>query len=91
MSQLGLMVGRAIDPAGTPILIDLGRVDDQRTRDAADKIRAAGVGRKNFSIEGAGRLLVKLPLAKAKLLDVFPINAGATYWQCTHHWIHTNI
>lgn len=81
------MVSRCVDPSSVPVLVDMGSVDDQRARDNADALIAAGVSRKNISIEGNRRLLVKLPPKKAAgILSRFPIVAGATYWQCTHHW-----
>lgn len=87
MSRLGLMVDRCIAPDSVPILVDLGNVNDQATRDRADAISAAGISRKNFSCEGNARLLLKLPPKKADVIfGAFPIVLGSTYWQTTHHW-----
>jgi hypothetical protein len=84
---MSLMLQRCIDPASVPVLVDLGSVDDRRSRDNAVTLIAAGVSRKNISIEGHRRLLIKLPPRKAAaLLAQFPIVAGVTYWKCTHHW-----
>lgn len=87
MSQFGLMVDRCMNPDSIPILVDLGSVDEKAARDRADALMASGVGRGNLSIEGFRRLLVKLPPKKAEsILARFPIVAGSTYWQTTHHW-----
>jgi hypothetical protein len=88
MSKLGLMVERCVDPVSMPVLVDLGYVKENVSRDRADKLIAAGVAPRNFSIEGFGRLLVKLPPRKAnaifaKFRQIVP---GSTYWQTTHHW-----
>lgn len=91
MSALGFMVDRHIDPASMPVLIDLGYVAEKPTRDRADKLTGAGLSSRNFSIEGFGRLLVKLPPKKAAaILKSFPeIVVGSTYFQTTHHWQDT--
>jgi hypothetical protein len=84
--SLGLMVSRCIDPTKIPVLVDLGYLDEKRSRDCADRLMAAGVSRKNFSIEGNRRLLVKLPPKTADgLIKRFRFEAGASYFQCTHH------
>ena len=86
MSSMGLMVDRVINPASIQVLVDLGSVNDKRSRDCADRLMAAGVARKNFSIEGFARLLVKLPPRKApELIKRFRFAEGTTYFQCTHH------
>ncbi len=87
MSKFGLMVDRCINPESIPVLVDLGSVDEKVSRDRADALMASGVGRGNLSIEGFRRLLVKLPAKKVQdILASFPIVAGSTYWQTTHHW-----
>ena len=88
MSQFGLMVDRCIAPDKIPVLVDLGYVNDKPTRDRGDALMKAGVSRRNFSIEGHGRLLVKFPPKKADaLLGQFrAIVPGSTYFQTTHHW-----
>ena len=88
MTKLGLMVDRCINQTSVPVLVDLGYVKDAGTKRLARRLMEYGVGRKNFSVEGFGRLLVKLPRATAaKTLDRFKrsIVAGACYWQTTHH------
>lgn len=81
----GLMVGRAIAPQEIPVLVDLGNVNDRATRNCADRLIAAGVGRKNLSIEGFNRVLMRLPPKKADaLIKRFRLVPGNTYWQCTH-------
>lgn len=75
------------DGAPKPIIVDLGYVDDAETRAHGDALMASGIGRCNFSIEGFGRLLVKIPPRKlAAVLAEFPIDEGETYWRTTHHW-----
>lgn len=88
MSRMGLMVDRCISPASIPVLIDLGPLNEKPSRDRADALMAAGIGRSNFSIEGFGRLLVKLPKLKIEAtFKAFPmIVPGSTYFQTTHHW-----
>lgn len=82
----GLMMARAMDPASVPVLVDLGSADDKAARDCADRLIAAGVGRRNFSIEGHFRLLMMLPLSKAEaIIKRFRFREGGTYWRCTHH------
>ncbi len=86
MTRFGLMVARAMDPATVPTLVDLGPVNDKAARDCANRLRAASLSKRNFSIEGFGRLLVSLPPAKAeRIIKRFRFKKGATYWQCTHH------
>ena len=85
MEKFGLMVQRAMNPARIPVLVDLGSVDVKETRDCADRLMAAGVHRRNFSIEGHGRLLVKLPTKHAaSIIRRFRFQTDVTYWQCTH-------
>lgn len=85
MSALGLMVDRCINPAAVPVLVDLGSVNDKASRDCADRLMAAGIAKKNFSIEGFNRLLVKLPPKKADtIIGRFRFVPGQTYFQCTH-------
>lgn len=85
MSRMGLMVDRRMNPASIPVLVDLGSLNDKASRDCADRMMAAGVSKKNFSVEGFNRLLVKLPpkIAPA-IIKRFRIKEGAAYWQCTH-------
>ena len=77
----------AEDDGDEMLLVDLGYVNDRRARDRADAIRAFGIGRQNFSIEGNARLMFRVPPTKARrLFDEFPIVPGSTYWRSTHHW-----
>lgn len=79
------MVERYLTPASIPVLVDLGYVNDKPSLDCADRLMAAGISRKNFSIEGHARLLVKLPPKKAAaIIKKFRFVEGVTYWQCTH-------
>lgn len=85
MSRMGLMVDRCIEPDRIPVLVDLGPVNDKASRDCADRLMAQGTSRKRFSIEGFGRLLVKLPAAKsATIIKRFRFVEGQTYFMCTH-------
>lgn len=87
MSKFGLMVQRAMDPTSIPVLVDLGYLDDKASRDRADALMAGGLSRRNLSIDGHRRILMKVPPKKAgTILKRFPIVAGETYWQTTHHW-----
>lgn len=83
---LGLMVERYIDPDATPVLVDLGYWD-KKSAERFEMLVAAGIGRRNFSIEGFNRLLVKIPKTKVStILLEFPIVEGGEYWQTTHRW-----
>ena len=79
------------EQAGEPsmVLIDIGNVNDQAARDRADKVIAAGVGKKNLSIEGFNRIFIRIPPKKvAAILAAFPqIEQGSTYYQSTHNWL----
>lgn len=80
-----LMNARCINPASVPVLVDLGYLDDRKARECADRLMAAGIARRNFSIEGFRRLLVKLPPKKApNIIKRFRFVAGETYFTCTH-------
>jgi hypothetical protein len=80
------MVNRCIDPESIPVLVDLGYVNDKASRDFADRLMAAGISPKRFSIEAFGRLLVNLPPTKAgKIIKRFRLREGSTYFMCTHH------
>lgn len=75
------------DGKACPVLVDLGNVNEQATRDRGDALMAFGLSRKRFSIEGFNRLLVELPPRKVQaILGAFPIVEGSTYWRTTHHW-----
>ncbi len=85
MRGTGLMMERCMDPERVPVLVDLGSVNEKAARDCADRLMAAGVSVRNFSIEGNARLLVKLPKTKAAaLIQRFRFKPKSTYWQCTH-------
>lgn len=87
MARMGFMVGRCINAEAVKTLVDLGYVSEQTTRDRYAALRKHGIARSNFSVEGFNRLLMKLPPRKADAaLKAFPIVAGETYFQCTHHW-----
>jgi hypothetical protein len=86
-TRMGFMVDRCIDPARVSVLVDLGYVNETATRERGKALMAAGVSRRNFSVEGFGRLLVRFPPTKAPgLLERFPIVEGETYFMATHHW-----
>jgi hypothetical protein len=89
---MGLMVEQAMRrAAGEPpeTVVDLGYVKDQATRDRADLLIAAGIGWRNFSLEGFGRLLVRIPPTKRAVLARFPIREPGSYYGATHGWIDT--
>lgn len=87
MSRFGLMVERAMNPLSIPVLVDLGYLDEKASRDRADALMAGGLSRRNLSIEGNRRILMKVPPKKAEaIFKRFPIVSGETYWQVTHHW-----
>lgn len=82
---MSLMLERAYDPENVPVLVDLGYVEDKASRDCADRLMNAGVGKSRFSIEVFNRLLVSLPKTKAdKIIKRFRFKEGPAYWQCTH-------
>lgn len=76
-----------LDGKPQPIILDLGYVSDEATRNRGDALVAFGLSRKRFSIEGNSRLMVELPPRNAiAVLAAFPIAKGSTYWRSTHHW-----
>lgn len=92
MSRFGLMVKRWMDPDKVPVLVDLGSVDDKAARACADRLMACGLSRRNFSIEGNARLLVKLPKGKAvDLIKRFRFQTGESYWMCTHQRVGVGV
>jgi hypothetical protein len=67
------------------IVIDLGYAKDAEER--FNKLRAFGIGKKNFRIELNDRLVLKCPKGKFEsLMKSLPIVAGGSYWQTTHRW-----
>ena len=69
------------------LLVDLGPIRSEATDGRVDAVQHLGVGRGNFRVEMAQRLLVRLPPRKAaRALATLPIVEGRTYWQTTHHW-----
>ena len=80
-----LMLARALSLASVPVLVDLGYLNDKASRDAADRLLAAGLSVRNLSIEGHNRLLAKLPPKKATaLIERCELLEGGRYWQTTH-------
>lgn len=78
--------------AGEPLvaLVDLGYAKDQGARDRADKLLTM-VARSNLSIEGFGRILVRVPKTKLEaVLKAFPIKEGSTYYGSTHNWLEAD-
>lgn len=76
-----------LDGKPVPMIVDLGYLDDRRSRNAADKLLAFGISKRRLSIEGNGRLLVEIPPRQsAAVLRNFQIEPGETYWRATHHW-----
>lgn len=75
------------DGKQTPTIIDLGYTSDRLSRERYEALRAFGLPRKRFCVEGFGRVLAEVPPTKvAKVLAAFPIVAGETYFRTTHHW-----
>lgn len=81
----------AISEEKAHILVDLGYVNSAITRNNADKLKAQGIGKRNFELAGFGRLLVSIPPSKLeKIMGLFPIVPKAVragYAWCTHTWI----
>lgn len=72
--------------AGKHTLIDLGCIDQRKTRRRFDRLRKT-LGRKNFQIVGNARLIARVP--PARRVSVFSrfrsIKEGAAgYCWCTH-------
>jgi hypothetical protein len=68
-------------------IVDIGYTNDGKTKERFDVLLAAGYPKRNFRIEGYGRLLMYVPPTKlGKLLSAFPIVEGETYFRSTHHW-----
>jgi hypothetical protein len=88
-SQMLKQLYRKQDGEPPMVLIDLGYVNDQAARDRADRLLAAGIGKRNLSLEGFNRLFIRIPPSKvAAILAAFPeIKKGTSYWQSTHNWL----
>jgi hypothetical protein len=70
-----------------PVVVDLGYLDDQASRDHADALMAFGIPNTRFSIEGHNRLMVEIPKTKvSSVMSAFPIVEGSTYFGTSHHW-----
>lgn len=84
--EFGWMTTRILYPKEVPMLVDLGPLDQKAGRDCADRLFSFGVSRKNLSIEGNRRILMRIPPAKiAAVLKRFRFKEGVSYFQCTHH------
>jgi hypothetical protein len=72
---------------GKHILVDLGYVNNPKTREHADDL-AKIISKKNIEIVYCGRVLLRIPPAKlTQVLNNFPaINAKPHYSWCTHTW-----
>ena len=72
------------------ILVDLGYVYNPEVPDRVKKLRALHIGKANFQVHSwAGRMLVRIPPRKLKLLAHLPImeyGEYPTYSQATHFW-----
>ena len=70
------------------IIVDLGYImDAETTIERAEKLREYGIGKKNFSIELYGRMVMKCPPTRlAGIMKAFPIVEGGGYWMTTHRW-----
>lgn len=83
------MIENAIRRAsGDPeeFVVDLGYVREQGD-ERGKALRDFGIGLDNFSVEGFGRLLVRIPPRKqAAVLERFPIRAPGRYYGTTHAW-----
>ena len=76
---------------GTHVLLDLGYVEDQATRDRADKL-FKHIGKRNFQLVAYDRLLVRIPPTKvADILKRFPqiqpVTKRPGYCWCSHTWL----
>lgn len=66
------------------VLVDCGYVNHQKARDNADLL-LKHVGKKNLSIEGFGRILIRIPPKKIDILKEFQeITEGPGYSWTTH-------
>ena len=72
---------------GKHILLDLGYVGNEITRNHCDSITEL-ISKKNIEIVYCGRVLVRIPPAKLKMIiEKFPeIEERQTYSWCTHVW-----
>jgi hypothetical protein len=75
----------------SPVVIDLGYLNDSGARARADKIMKC-VGKSNLKIVGFNRIVVRIPPTKApKVLRRFrKINTAGRapgYCWCTHTWL----
>lgn len=83
-----LMVEQAMRRAvGEPeeCVVDLGYLAEADAR--GEQLHRFGIGLKNFSVEGFGRLLVRIPPSKVSaVLERFPVTGPGDYFGATHTW-----
>ena len=72
-------------------LVALGYVTHPEARKRRDEL-GEYIGKKNFSVDVSGMLVVKLiPSKKEKILKRFPqIKKQGKFWQCEYTWIEEN-
>jgi len=89
MSQ-SLVLERAMSKEKST-LVALGYVTHPEARKRGDKL-GGHIGKKNFSVDVSGMLVVKLiPSKKEKILKQFPqIKKQGKFWQCEYTWIEEN-
>lgn len=83
------LIDNALKAEGEPkdVIVLIGNIKNPETDKRYDKMRAFGIGEKNFDMGFSGQLLMKCPKSKVKkLMEEFPILEGAAYWQTTHVW-----
>lgn len=69
------------------VIVLLGNIKDPETDERYEKMRAFGIGKKNFDMGFSGQLLMKCPPSKVKkLMEEFHIVEGSAYWQTSHKW-----
>ncbi|HEG44076.1 MAG TPA: hypothetical protein ENH94_08510 [Phycisphaerales bacterium] len=75
------------------MIIDIGYVTEQSSRDRADKIFALGIGKKNLvwgPSTGGPRIHIHIPKSKRKkVLVTLPISDKVTWFGATHSY-HEN-
>lgn len=76
------------------VIVDMGYINDESTRNRADKILALGVSSKNLILApsaGSPRLHFHIPKTKvAKVMDALPIQAEKTWFGATHSYLGKN-
>lgn len=73
------------------VIVDIGYINEEATRNRADKILALGVSSRNLILgpsTGSPRLHIHIPKTKvAKVMKALPIQTKKTWFGATHSYL----